>query len=90
MASKTRCRDMLKHLSDYIDGEAAASICRLIDSHSPKCKPCKAFIATLRKSVRILNKTGRRSALSASLRRDLRNRLRDCARASDLGHGVRH
>jgi len=81
MSKKHRCGGMIHRLSDYIDGELDPKLCRVIEAHAPKCKPCKAFISTLRKSVRIVNKTGRRSSLSARLRRDLRSQLKECARS---------
>lgn len=81
MGSHAGCRKMLKHLSDYIDGEADSAICRMIAEHSPECRPCKAFIASLRKSVRLLNKAGRRSKLPSRARRDLRKKLRECSRS---------
>ncbi|MFH2201929.1 MAG: zf-HC2 domain-containing protein [Elusimicrobiota bacterium] len=79
MKKKHGCGGMIHRLSDYIDGELDPKLCRVIDAHAPKCKPCKAFIATLRKSVRIVNKAGRRSSLPAKLRRSLRSQLKECA-----------
>jgi len=81
MATRQGCRGLLKHLSDYIDGESEEEICRLIRTHSPKCRPCKNFIATLRKSVSILAKTGKRASAPPRLRRDLRRKLAECAKS---------
>jgi hypothetical protein len=69
-----KCREMLKHLSDYIDRDLDPSICRHIDSHMKGCKPCVAFIKTLRKTVGVLKRQPR-AALSSSLRSRLRRRL---------------
>lgn len=69
-----KCREMLKHLSDYIDRDLDRSICRHIDSHMKGCKPCVVFINTLRKTVGMLKRQPR-AALPASLRRRLRRRL---------------
>ena len=69
-----KCREMLKHLSDYLDRDLDPSICRHIDSHIKGCKPCVAFISTLRKTVGVLKRQPR-AVLSASLRRRLRRRL---------------
>lgn len=69
-----RCREMLKHLSDYLDRDLDPAICRHIDSHMKGCKPCMAFINTLRKTVGVL-KCQPRAVLSAGLRSRLRKRL---------------
>jgi anti-sigma factor RsiW len=45
---------MAKHLSDYLDGDLAASLTALIDAHRGECPPCEAFIRTLRRSVELV------------------------------------
>ncbi|MCX5794858.1 MAG: zf-HC2 domain-containing protein [Elusimicrobia bacterium] len=69
-----KCREMLRHLSDYLDRDLDPAICRHIDSHMKGCKPCVAFINTLRKTVGVLKRQPR-AALSAGLRGRLRRRL---------------
>jgi hypothetical protein len=69
-----RCRALLKHLSEYIDRELDPSVCRHIDSHMKGCKPCVAFINTLRKTVGVLKRQPG-AAPSARLRAQLRRRL---------------
>jgi hypothetical protein len=66
-----KCRELLKHLSDYIDRDLDASICRHIDSHMKGCKPCAAFINTLRKTKGILQRQPK-----AVPSRELRSKLR--------------
>ncbi|MFA5138276.1 MAG: zf-HC2 domain-containing protein [Elusimicrobiota bacterium] len=70
-----RCRELLKHLSDYIDGDLDPSLCRHIDSHMKGCKPCIAFIRTLRKTKAVLRKQPKASP-PARLRSELRRRLK--------------
>jgi anti-sigma factor (TIGR02949 family) len=69
-----KCREMLQHLSDYIDRDLDAALCQHIDSHMKGCKPCIAFINTLRKTVGVLKRQPR-AALPAGLRSRLRKRL---------------
>ena len=69
-----KCRELLKHLSDYIDRDLDASICRRIDSHMKGCKPCIAFINTLRKTKGILQRQPK-AAPSERLHSELRRRL---------------
>ena len=70
-----RCRELLKHLSDYIDRDLDASICRHIDSHMKGCKPCIAFINTLRKTKGLLKRQPK-AVLSERLRFRLRKLLK--------------
>lgn len=69
-----KCRQMLKHLSDYLDRDLDPALCRHIDSHMKGCKPCVAFIKTLRKTVGVLKRQPG-AAPSSRLRAELRRRL---------------
>lgn len=69
-----RCRELLKHLSDYIDGDLDPSSCRHIDAHMKGCRPCIAFIKTLRKTKAVLGHQPKASP-PAGLRSELRERL---------------
>ena len=69
-----KCRELLKHLSDYLDRDLDPAICRHIDSHMKGCQPCVAFINTLKKTVGVLHRQPRLT-LSPGLRAKLRRRL---------------
>jgi len=69
-----KCRELLKHLSDYLDRDLDPAIRRRIESHVKDCKPCVAFISTLKKTVGVLNRLPR-AALPSDLRSRLRQRL---------------
>lgn len=69
-----KCRALLKHLSEYIDRDLDPAICRHIDAHMKGCKPCVAFINTLKKTVGVLKRQSAASP-SARLRAELRRRL---------------
>ena len=76
-----RCRGLLKHLSDYVDRDLEAALRRRIESHVRGCKPCVAFISTLRKTVGVLRLQGR-AAPPAGLRARLRRRLESLSQKS--------
>ena len=76
-----KCREMLRHLSDYIDGTIDASVCEQFDSHLPDCKPCQIFIRNFRKTVAAL-KMQKPPKLSARLRNSLMLQLDRCKAAS--------
>ncbi len=45
------CQHLLADLSDYIDGEAADSVCAEIERHLADCADCRAVVDTLRKTI---------------------------------------
>ncbi len=45
------CRALLGDLSDYLDGEASASVCAEIEQHMAGCQHCRVVVDTLRKTI---------------------------------------
>ncbi len=45
------CEHLLADLSDYLDGEAAASTCAEIERHLADCPDCRVVVDTLRKTI---------------------------------------
>jgi len=45
------CKDFLKILNDYIDGEVDPSICKDLETHLKDCNPCKVVIDQVRKTI---------------------------------------
>ena len=48
---KSRCLDILRQLSAYIDDELAGDICREIRRHLGACPNCEIFVSSLRQTV---------------------------------------
>jgi Predicted transmembrane transcriptional regulator (anti-sigma factor) len=46
-----KCEDLLKAISDYIDGEIDPSICEELEKHLQDCDPCKIVVDTVRKTI---------------------------------------
>ena len=46
------CREMFAALSDYLDEELPADLCREIEQHMGGCRPCETFLDSLRETVR--------------------------------------
>lgn len=46
-----KCEDLLRALSDYIDGEIDPSICEEFEEHLKDCEPCKIVVDTVRKTI---------------------------------------
>lgn len=51
------CEELLKILSDYIDGEIDPRLCEGLERHLANCKPCQVVVDTLRKTI-ILYRNG--------------------------------
>lgn len=46
-----RCKEMLAQLSNYFDEELDDSLCAELEKHLDGCEPCKAFLASLERSI---------------------------------------
>lgn len=64
------CREMFARLSEYLDGELDASLCRQFDVHMEDCPPCQAFIESLQRTVDLLGRMPRPN-LTASQKRKI-------------------
>jgi anti-sigma factor (TIGR02949 family) len=45
------CRELMDHVSDYIDGELEASICAELEAHLAGCPNCRIMVDTVRKTI---------------------------------------
>jgi RNA polymerase sigma-70 factor, ECF subfamily len=45
------CRQIFANLSDYLDGALDDTLCKELERHMEGCKPCEAFLASLRNSI---------------------------------------
>jgi putative zinc finger protein len=50
---KLSCKEIFSSLSLYLDKELDDSLCEEIDRHMRKCNPCKAFLNTLSKTIKL-------------------------------------
>ena len=57
MASR-ECMKMFAALSEYLDGELPARNCREIERHMADCRPCLAYLETLRTTAAACRKYG--------------------------------
>ncbi|GAB4450451.1 MAG: zf-HC2 domain-containing protein [Anaerolineae bacterium] len=53
-----KCRDFCNQLSDYIDGELAASLCAELERHLADCPNCRIVVDTTRKTVSLYRRYG--------------------------------
>jgi anti-sigma factor RsiW len=45
------CRELLKDLSSYVDGDLDETLCLVIEHHMAECDNCRVVVDTLRKTV---------------------------------------
>jgi anti-sigma factor (TIGR02949 family) len=74
MAESTHnnCEGLLGSLSDYIDGELGAELCRQIEKHIAECEDCRIVVDTTRKTIDLVHAS---NAPQAGLPDDVRDRL---------------
>jgi anti-sigma factor (TIGR02949 family) len=51
------CHNLLKSLSEYIDGELSQDLCTVIDQHLAGCDNCRIVIDSLRKTISLYQAT---------------------------------
>jgi anti-sigma factor RsiW len=46
-----RCHPYLDQLSDYVDGELNAELCRELEAHMEQCENCRVVVNTISKTI---------------------------------------
>ena len=77
--------DVRNSLSDYLDNSLAQSERRRIDGHLAACRPCAAFLTTLRATIRVAETLPRPKAPAQSRARILEAARREAAEAAASG-----
>ena len=65
------CRDAIEKLAEYLDAELTPEVLQQIDAHLEICGPCRAYVATYRKTRELVAKVRR-----MELPEDVKTRLR--------------
>jgi anti-sigma factor (TIGR02949 family) len=45
------CKELLDHISDYVDGELEATLCAELEAHLEGCYNCRVMVDTVRKTI---------------------------------------
>jgi len=53
-----RCKRIFAALSEYLDGELPARNCRELERHLQGCKPCLAYLETLKATTEACRRFG--------------------------------
>jgi RNA polymerase sigma-70 factor (ECF subfamily) len=51
LARSRHCKQIFANLSDYLDGTLDDTLCKELERHMGGCKPCEAFLASLRNTI---------------------------------------
>lgn len=71
-----KCDELLKALSDYVDGNIEPSVCEEFTEHLAGCNPCQVVVDNIRKTI-TLYRAGQPYELPPEFRRRLHSSLRD-------------
>jgi anti-sigma factor RsiW len=66
-----KCRDLLRMLNDYVDGDLDPGLCEEFEKHFAGCNPCKIVVDTVRRTIQVY-----RGARLCEMPLDFRERLR--------------
>ncbi|HTO12748.1 MAG TPA: zf-HC2 domain-containing protein [Candidatus Binatia bacterium] len=72
------CRDMIEVLADYLDQTLPPEVAAALEHHLAGCEPCRAYLATYRRTRALGAQTARLAMpdeMKARLRRFLLERL---------------
>ncbi len=72
-----KCEDLLKHLSEYVDGTVDPAVCEEFEKHMSGCNPCQIVVDNIRKTI-TLYKNGEQYELPLKFRENLHKALRQC------------
>jgi anti-sigma factor RsiW len=50
------CRGVLDALSDYLEGDAGANVCKMIEDHIRGCERCRLHVDAMKKMITIYKK----------------------------------
>ena len=76
MTHSKQCRELLAHLSDYVDGALEnQQLCQEIESHLQGCANCQIMVNTLKKTITITHISARQTALPEEAKKRLIQRL---------------
>lgn len=71
----TNCANLLGSLSEYIDGDLSAELCREIEKHLAGCDNCRVVLNTTRRTIDLVHAPVEKPDLPEDVRERLFKRL---------------
>jgi anti-sigma factor RsiW len=78
---KLSCRDIVEHVTDYIEDALPAEECRRFEHHLTYCPGCVAYVDQIRETIRVTGQLPREEPLAPTLRERLLSQFRSWKRA---------
>lgn len=77
------CREHFIRISEYLDGELDADLCKEIEAHLEQCPDCQNCLESLKRTI-ALCKDGARETIPVEAKERLRFMLRNCMEPNPL------
>ena len=74
MSARLTCQDTIALLLEYLDATLDAEAVAQLEAHLAECEPCRAYLATYRRTVGVVGEAGR-TPMPDELRRRLQTFL---------------
>jgi len=76
MSAHLTCQDTIALLLEYLDATLDAEVVAQLEAHLAECEPCRAYLATYRRTVGVVGEAGK-APMPEELRRRLKTFLLD-------------
>jgi anti-sigma factor RsiW len=84
MTARMTCQDVIGLLLEYLEATLDNDIVRQLEAHLEGCEPCRAYLATYRRTIGVVGPAGR-DEMPAEMRRHLASFLAERLRRAPDG-----
>jgi anti-sigma factor RsiW len=84
MSPRMTCQDVIGLLLEYLEASLDDDVVRQLEAHLEGCEPCRAYLATYRRTVGVVG-TAERAEMPAEMRRHLASFLAERRRQAPEG-----
>jgi hypothetical protein len=84
MSARMTCRDVIGLLLEYLEATLDDDVVRRLEAHLEGCEPCRAYLATYRRTLGVVGAAGR-VEMPAEMRRQLASLLAERLRQAPEG-----
>ena len=84
MTARMTCQDVIGLLLEYLEATLDDDVVRQLEAHLEGCEPCRAYLATYRRTIGVVGPAGR-DEMPAEMRRHLATFLAERLRRAPGG-----
>lgn len=70
-----KCDDLIRSLSDYIDGDIQPEICAALEEHLKGCKNCQIVVDTMKKTIYLYHDEAEHNGIPGEVKDKLFHKL---------------